>query len=239
MNRLQSPQARRLAAAGSAAVSIALGLLLTFLLVDRLAPPQDLPWKPLALDQPIGLATQWKLARLADHPDQCRRLLADAGVGFSRTPDRDDGGFCVAKDAVRLDGGVLPLSPRGLTLSCPLAAAYVVWTRQVVEPAARSSLGSPVVGVDTFGSYSCRRMYGRADRAPSEHARANALDVSGFRLRDGRRVSVLKDWRDENGFLRRVRDRGCRVFRTALSPEYNAAHRDHLHLDMGPWPICR
>ena len=239
MTRLQSPAAKSWAAAGSAAASVLLGLFLLVLLVDRTAPPQDLPWKPLSLDQPVGLATQWKLARLKDQPALCRRLLAEAGVAFTPAADRDEGGFCVVKDAVRLKGGVLPMSPKGLTLSCPMAAAYVVWSRQVLQPEARRAFNSPVTEVETFGSYSCRRMYGRAERAPSEHATANALDVAGFRLKDGRRISVLKDWAAQEGFLKRLRDRGCRGFRTSLSPDYNAAHADHLHLDMGPWPICR
>jgi hypothetical protein len=24
-----------------------------------------------------------------------------------------------------------------------------------------------------------------------------------------------------------------------LGPDYNAAHRNHFHLDMGPWWVCR
>lgn len=39
-------------------------------------------------------------------------------------------------------------------------------------------------------------------------------------------------------FLRRVRDGACSVFSTVLSPEYNAAHRDHLHLDGSRTPLC-
>ena len=48
----------------------------------------------------------------------------------------------------------------------------------------------------------------------------------------------------ERRFLRRVRDGACGLFATVLSPDYNAAHRDHLHLDqadrgMGGWRSCR
>jgi hypothetical protein len=45
---------------------------------------------------------------------------------------------------------------------------------------------------------------------------------------------VLRDWSgggDKAAFLRNVRDGACDVFATTLSPDYNAAHRDHLHLD--------
>ena len=42
-----------------------------------------------------------------------------------------------------------------------------------------------------FGSFACRNIYHRQQARRSEHATADALDVSGFRLADGRRVSVL------------------------------------------------
>ena len=43
---------------------------------------------------------------------------------------------------------------------------------------------------------------------------------------------------DEGRFLRRIRDEACDVFGTVLSPEYNEAHRDHLHLDGSRTPLC-
>ncbi|HAJ04637.1 MAG TPA: extensin, partial [Brevundimonas sp.] len=80
---------------------------------------------------------------------------------------------------------------------------------------------------------------------PSEHARANALDVSAIRLEDGRVVSIASDWRgtgpagpDARPFLKRLRDGACRVFSTVLTPDYNEAHRDHLHLDGAPRGLC-
>lgn len=42
----------------------------------------------------------------------------------------------------------------------------------------------------------------------------------------------------EARFFRRIRDEACDVFGTVLSPEYNAAHRDHLHLDGSRTPLC-
>ena len=64
-------------------------------------------------------------------------------------------------------------------------------------------------------------------------------------LEDGRRVSVLRDWKGDDekaAFLRRARDEACSVFGTVLSPDYNAAHADHLHLDQaarGFGGVCR
>ncbi|RYF37384.1 MAG: extensin, partial [Comamonadaceae bacterium] len=59
---------------------------------------------------------------------------------------------------------------------------------------------------------------------------------------DGRRIGVLRDWSrpgPEADFLRKVHAGACRFFDGVLGPEYNAAHRDHLHLDGGAWRACR
>lgn len=240
----------------------ALGLCAAFALLNAFAPEQDLPWKPLDLDRPIGQATAAKVAdfeltRTASAEEvtattaACIQVLREAGVEVERAEDRDDGGFCVVRGAVRITGGaVTPLSPGGLIMQCPLAVRYVIWDRQVLRPAAEA-LGAPVARVDTYGTYSCRRIYGREDAAsrPSEHARANALDIAGVRLADGRQISVLDDWNAGDGedvtegarrsaFLKRIRDGACRVFATTLSPDYNAEHRDHLHLDGAPRGLC-
>ena len=119
--------------------------------------------------------------------------------------------------------------------------------QRVVERAARRHFDTGVAAVLHAGSYSCRRLYGRSEGAFSEHATADAVDIIGFRLEDGQEVSVLRDWQGEGrnaAFLRDVRDGACRLFSTVLSPEYNAAHGDHLHLDVAArgspgWTVCR
>ena len=96
-------------------------------------------------------------------------------------------------------------------------------------------LNSRLVAISHAGSYSCRRIYGRELGRFSEHARANAVDITGFRLADGTRVTVLGDWAGKSpksAFLHDVRDGACRLFATTLSPDYNRAHADHLHLDL-------
>jgi hypothetical protein len=144
-------------------------------------------------------------------------------------------GQCGHSGAVRLKTDGLSLRPDSPVLSCPMAAATHLWLRDVVQPAAQAHFGARVTGIDHFGSYACRSLYGQPGAALSEHARANALDVGGFRLSNGRRVAVLQQWNgtaQERAFLREVRDGACKLFGTTLSPDYNAAHADHLHLDM-------
>ena len=197
--------------------------------------PQDLPWTDLDLAQPIGMFTGRKLAALTGDANGCRALLDRAGVSYVAMKPKGTG-QCRHSDAVRLrqEDGAASLSPASVALSCPVAAALKLWEWQVVQPAAEQILGKPMETIQHLGSYSCRRIYGRAQGSFSEHATADAIDISGFILEGGKRISVARDWRGEGKeaiFLRAVRDGACRLFSTTLSPDYNAAHHDHLHLD--------
>jgi hypothetical protein len=210
--------------------------------------PEDMPWTELDLAHPIGAFTGRKLAGVGG--PQCRALLKRAGVRFVALPSRNPGGQCGYEDAVRFrPGGALQIAfaPNDVGTSCPVAAALALWEWHVVQPAALEHFGSKVAAIEHLGSYSCRRMYGRSEGAWSEHASANAIDIAGFRLEDGTRISLLRDW-DKDGpradFLREVRDGGCKLFATVLSPDYNAAHRDHFHFDQADrgavgWRACR
>jgi hypothetical protein len=230
-----------------AALCLAAGLWLLAYARDN---PEDLPWTALDLAHPVGTFTGRKLAGLRDDAPECRALLKRAGIRFTPLPPRKPGGQCGYDDAVRLrPGGTLTLAyrPADVGTSCAVAAALSLWEWHVVQPAALRHFGRPVAAVEHFGSYSCRRIYGRSEGAWSEHSTANALDVAGFRLEGGRRVSVAADWKDqgaEGRFLHEVRDGACDLFATVLSPDYNAAHRDHLHLDQAArgatgWRGCR
>ena len=195
--------------------------------------PQDFPWTPLDLEQPVGTFTGRKIAALGDDPGQCRGLLTQAKITFTALPARGDGATCGYTEAVRLRDGGVDYRPAGLGMRCAVAAGLAVWERGV-ELAALRHFGSRVIAIDHFGSYSCRRLYGRAEGQWSEHASANAVDIAGFRLADGTRVTVVGDWNGTGpkaAFLREVRDGACDLFSTVLSPDYNAAHRDHFHLD--------
>ena len=211
--------------------------------------PEDMPWTELDLTQPVGAFTGRKLVGLADEGEKCERLLRRAGVRFAAAPDRGSG-ECRIEDAVRLaTGGALEIGyrPRDVATQCPVAAGLALWEWHFVQPAAIEHLGRPVAGIEHYGSFSCRRVYGRSEGAWSEHATANAIDVAAFILDDGTRVSVLADWEDggpKGRFLDAARDGACRLFATVLSPDYNAAHRDHLHLDQAQrgafgWRGCR
>lgn len=212
--------------------------------------PQNLPWAEFEFDQPVGRFTAGRIAALREQPGLCQSKLIGSGAADRGAPSRRGGDQCGYEDGIAIRAGgarIAAPSPAGLVTSCPIAAALLLWDERVVQPAARRHFGEGVRALQHAGSYSCRRLYGRDEGEWSEHATANAVDIIGFRLDDGRTISVLRDWPGggpKAAFLREVRDGACGTFTTVLSPDYNAAHADHFHLDsanrgISGWRACR
>ncbi|MBC3199822.1 extensin family protein [Pseudomonas poae] len=204
-------------------------------------PNQWNPWAPLDVRATPNLLTRFKLGRLQDDPALCDQVLQTSGLRVSHQADSSADAACPLRDVLRVQGAQVTLSSSFLA-SCPLAVAFALFERHSLQPAAQVVFGQAVARVDHLGSFACRNVYNRADGRLSQHASANALDIAGFRLADGRRISVLKDWPGEGDsarFLRQVRDSACDDFNVVLSPDYNAAHRNHFHLDMGRGWVCR
>jgi hypothetical protein len=204
-------------------------------------PPRFNPWAPLDVRDAPNLLTSYKLAGLRDDPALCDQALRTSSLRFSHQADSPADAKCPLTNTLRIQGGDVALSSSFLA-SCPLAVAYALFDIHALQPAAQQVFGQKVTQVDHLGSFACRNVYGRAEGRLSQHAAANALDIAGFRLADGQRISVLKDWKaegDDARFLRLVRDGACKQFNTVLSPDYNAAHRNHFHVDMGAWRVCR
>ena len=121
------------------------------------------------------------------------------------------------------------------TLSCPIVSALDRWVNEGVQPAAFRWFGAQVVEIKQISAYSCRQMNGAGGHGVSEHAFGNALDVAGFILADGRKISVQHGWQgspEEQGFLHDVQLSACDMFTTVLAPGYNAAHYNHIHVDL-------
>jgi hypothetical protein len=201
--------------------------------------------RPVSIDQPIDGSTRARLAYATRDNASCTAWLAAAGIGFRPVADHVQGETCqvIGAGLLQDSGGQADarLSPARPMMACPLAAAVAVWRRQSVEPAAREILGAEVRQIDHLGVYACRSVNGMAGARPSAHARAEAIDIAGLRLGNGRRVTVARDWTADTPdarFLRRIRDDACRVFGMALSPDYNALHADHLHLEVGGGGPC-
>ncbi|MGE3690583.1 MAG: extensin family protein [Novosphingobium sp.] len=176
---------------------------------------------------------------------QCLSALGSTRAIFTPLQDRYFGAGCSNRNTVQLaslrsDDGQLSLSNLG-PVTCPLANTFAGWARYGVDRAAQQILGSELVRIETMGSYNCRNVAGTGRR--SAHATANAIDVSGFVLADGRRISVLGDWSSgsaaEKRFLRVIHQSACKRFGTVLGPNYNEAHRNHFHLELGGSSFCR
>lgn len=166
---------------------------------------------------------------------QCLSTLKANDVRFTPLPNQSFGGGCQTIDTVKLMSFATEASNLG-AMTCPLAANFTAWAKFAVRPAAKKYLGSDVVRIETMGTYNCRNVNGARSGKLSEHAFGNAVDVSAFILKDGRRISVLNGWNgkpDERAFLRRLHESACKRFGTVLGPNYNAAHANHFHFDMG------
>jgi hypothetical protein len=203
-------------------------------------PPQWNPWAPLDVKAPPNLLTRYKLMRLREDSQLCDQALSSSGLRVTRQADSPDA-KCPLTDVLRVQSGDVALSSSFLA-SCRLAVSFALFERHALQPAAQAVYGQAVTRVDHLGSFACRNVYSRENGRLSQHASANALDISGFRLADGRTISVLKDWPKDTQdarFLRQVRDGACDLFSVVLSPDYNAAHRNHFHVDVGPWWVCR
>ncbi len=201
--------------------------------------PRYNPWAPLDVRETPNLLTPFKLWRLGDDRELCDLALATSGLRFTRLADSAPHPGCPVENAVRIQGANVGLSSSFMA-TCPLAVSFALFERHGLQPAAQAVFGQPVTRVEHVGSFACRSIAG--SQRPSQHSYANALDMVGFRLRDGQHISVLRDWPGQGGkarFLRMVQEAACDSFNVTLGPEYNTAHRDHFHVDMGMWRMCR
>jgi hypothetical protein len=223
---------------------LALLVAISALLAGRawlLEHPEHNPWAPLDLRDPPGWATAAKLRALEGDAPACRAVLARSQVAYSVLPAAGEGA-CARPDRTLLEA--YPFSPDRPPTTCTLGVALTLWERDVLARAAEELFDSKIERIEHLGAYSCRRLYGRGSGPWSEHATGNAIDIAGFVLADGTRITVLRDWTEGGAkaeFLRRARDGACRSFSTVLSPDYNAAHADHFHFDMrrGWGGVCR
>lgn len=204
-------------------------------------PDRFNPWAPLKVDAPTNLLTRFKLRRLRNSPAQCRAVLHRSGAEFTAVPDHTGPHGCGWHDAVRLRTTGRARLQRPAVVTCPLAVSLAMFDRHALQPLAESFFGEHVTRIDHVGSYACRNIYGRAHAPLSRHATAQAIDITGVELADGRRISIRRDWGkgDKGAFLDDIEQQSCGFFGTILGPRYNAAHLGHLHLQGTGGGWCR
>jgi hypothetical protein len=197
------------------------------------------PARPLDPAAPVTPLTHLKLS-VSDSGEACLGALARADAGFTPLPDLDVSDQCGITDRVRLTRlGMAQVAP--LETTCAIALRLAMWERHSLRPAL-GDLGE-VAEIRHASSYNCRPI--RTPSGPSGrmslHATAEAVDITGVRLRDGRTLTLLEGWTDPRFavFWRALRDGGCTWFATALGPDYNSLHADHFHFQSRGWGLCR
>jgi hypothetical protein len=230
-----------------------LGAVVSFLLLTGFAglgfvalpggpvPTEWNPFEPLDIAAPASPLTRYKLAR-ATQGEACLQVLEMADVEIAPLPPFESSEQCHIRNRVELS------SVRGVEIApvetaCATALRTALWVRHGLQPAAEEIFGTGIDRLHHLSSYNCReiRTLSGSGGRMSTHATADAIDITGVTLSDGRRVTLLKDWDegDKGEFLRAARDSACDWFVTALGPDFNDLHRDHFHLQTRGWGLCR
>jgi hypothetical protein len=171
---------------------------------------------------------------------QCLDDLNARGVAYRVAAISASAGACAVENPVQVTSAAVAWNQPAV-MSCGLADRLERFLVEAAEPLAKRYLSSEIVRLDHFGAYSCRPVAGMAGRW-SEHAAGRAIDVSGFLLRGGDKVSVERDWSapgPKRDFLRAVAKRACDYFSVVLTPESDKYHYNHLHFDIGHYRLCQ
>ena len=206
-------------------------------------PQQLSPFPQLSLDTQPTWFVDTRLAALRLDRPLCKAVLKEPYIDAVALPDQPYKDGCGWQNAVKFSqAGGARIGAE--TLTCEMAAALALWIEHEVQPLAMTAFGARVKAVGDMGIYDCRNILGNPlmKNIRSQHATANAIDISGFTLENGKQISILRDWSGkgkEAVFLKEVHRRACRYFRVALGPEYNAAHKNHFHFDRGAFSRCK
>jgi hypothetical protein len=180
---------------------------------------------------------EWTEDEIKAAEADCGKLLANLPVMFEKLkPIRE--GVCGDPAPILFQGFSdaprLVIRPAAV-MNCKMAAALRTWVTDVVQPRAKDLLHANVIRFDNASAYVCRTRYGAPEERMSEHAFANAFDISAFITAKGERIDILEHWDagDERAqFLRDIHAGACKIFATTLGPEANEAHRNHFHFDL-------
>jgi hypothetical protein len=191
---------------------------------------------------------QWDNAAAVDGPATIASLKA-AGAKLTAQPPQKKPN---SKGCGMPNGLTLTKGPTGIVYSPALEidaalAKELPAIEKILQEEALAALGSEIKKIETLGSYACRTTKGPLTTAYggkgvlSEHAFGLAFDLKSMTTKKGKVVTIAKDWGKDNKtgemlvtFRRRMlKETGITH---VITPDYNAAHRDHLHIDRGlPW----
>lgn len=167
----------------------------------------------------------------------CLMALRAIGAVFEEAPAIEDGKACGIARPVLLRGlpGGVAVEPEA-TVRCDTALQLARWMEGAVKPSVEAAMpGETITGLSQASAYVCRNRNGAAEGRISEHAFGNAIDIAGFTLKSGKTIAIRPADRDatlEGALQRAVTEAACLYFTTVLDPGSNAAHQNHLHLDV-------
>lgn len=185
-----------------------------------------------------------------EDPEELKACLAELtslGAKFQPSDPIDDGNGCGIEHPVEV-AEILPGTELGgATMRCKTAVTMARWLKDTVQPAMNIAMpGRKIVGIQPGSTYACRLRNGASTGKISEHARGNAIDVAAFKLDNGETMEMKPREEDstlEGAFQRTATAGACLHFTTVLSPGSDAAHQNHLHLDImerkGGYRYCR
>lgn len=171
----------------------------------------------------------------------CMAGLDGHGVAYRRVADFHNADGCGISEAVRVEHGVLAWN-QPLEMACPLALAIADFESQAVQPEAMRFFGRKATMMWNLGAYACRGQDDQVGGRLSQHAFGMAVDIDGFDIEGGETVRVKRDWHGDDArarFLHAVAADACRIFHAVLTPDADAYHLDHIHMDLGPYRLCR
>ncbi|KQW29064.1 hypothetical protein ASC71_11375 [Rhizobium sp. Root1240] len=168
----------------------------------------------------------------------CLRDLKAMGAEFTEDAAIDDETGCGIAHPVTVSR-ILPtvtLEP-GATIRCETALSLARMTRDLLIPAAaRAFPNRPALsGIAQASGYVCRNRNSAETGKISEHAHGNAIDIAALSFgKENVPLMIAKqdDGTAEAAFQRALNAIACLYFTTVLSPGSDAAHQDHLHLDV-------
>ena len=182
--------------------------------------------------RPEGLSARAAQIQVAQNAErQAGALCGLRGIQGERLGSVGGPGACGVQDAVRVTAVAGVRLSQPATLTCDTARALLTWTTRTAIPAIGQT-GGGLAAFRTGPGYTCRNRNNQAGGRLSEHAFGRAIDIMGFRLKDGSEISVLRGWGSGHGQRLREMWRGaCGPFGTVLGPNANRFHRDHFHFD--------
>jgi len=217
------------------------GIVIALIYIPNSPLPEEWnPRTPLDMRASFTPVSNWKLKKQIQNYEYCQKYLTDLDVQFEVLPPKEVDAFCHIRNQVEVTRlSQAKINP--LRSTCGTALRLALWEYHGLQASAEAQFQTTVSNLTHVGSYSCRKIRtteGEGTRF-SQHATANAIDISGLTLNNGQKLDLISDWETDDGFLRDIRDEACRFFRVVLSPDFNALHADHYHMDMGPSRSCR